>query len=221
MVYVMVRGLAILGLLLVVAGLLGVYRTLPHKGPATQSTVACPDPLLTSLPEDVNLQVAYLKRLSPDALQAYQRARLNADISRLATGQVGIDEATAQVLYGPDWQQKVSAYKALRERREYMLTGSLLAMLKGGLLLICCLAIGLIRVIRKAFGWSWHALFDRKRPQVCSQPAKSNPVATEQIEDRPKVQAGPSGRRRVTIGLGLPACEPLPYLRHYADTQQV
>jgi len=214
MLYLMLGRLAILGLLLSVAGAIGIYRTLPCRRAADlqgRTHIAeQTDTLLAGLPEDVNQQVAALKRLSPQALQTYQQARLKADIHRLACGQVPVDDGSAEVLYGPDFREKVARYKASKERNEYILSASLLGLLIGGGLLILSTSLALARVLLAGIRWLW------RQASVKKQPPPPRPAQPKQVPGRPRV-ATASGRPSLAVSAGPVVDQQLPYLRDEPD----
>jgi len=105
-----------------------------------------------------------------------QQERLKADIDELATGQLQASPF-AEVLYGPDWHTAVQQYKIQKERREFLLTASLVCIAIGG----CAVAMSLLavaaRLIIKALGRL------RKRPGGARLPQ-------DKAIDRPAEQAG-------------------------------
>jgi len=113
-----------------------------------------------------------------------QQERLKADIDELATGQLQASPF-AEVLYGPDWHTAVQQYKIQKERREFLLTASLVCIAIGG----CAVAMSLLavaaRLIIKALGRL------RKRPGGARLPQ-------DKAIDRPAEQAGIEHQQTVT-----------------------
>ncbi|MEE9369895.1 MAG: nucleotide exchange factor GrpE [Sedimentisphaerales bacterium] len=75
-----------------------------------------------------------------------QRERLKADLDKLAAGQIQIYPFT-DILYGQDWQEELSKYKARKEFREFILTTSILFTSVGGAILAWCLLLLTSRLV--------------------------------------------------------------------------
>ena len=71
-------------------------------------------------------------------LRQEQREKLKADLDKLAAGETDV-YPFADVLYGENWQEKLSKYKARNRLRELVLTGSTTCMLAGATILAGCL----------------------------------------------------------------------------------
>jgi molecular chaperone GrpE (heat shock protein) len=78
-----------------------------------------------------------------------QRERLNADIDELAAGETDT-YPYADVLYGENWQSELNKHIKQKEQREFVFTCSIVLMLIGGTILICCFLIWIIRCIIRA-----------------------------------------------------------------------
>jgi len=77
-----------------------------------------------------------------------QRERLKADLDKLAAGQMQIYPFT-DILYGQDWLEELSKYKARKEFREFILTTSILFTSVGGAILVWCLLLSTSRLVIK------------------------------------------------------------------------
>lgn len=224
----MLLRVSILGLLLVIAGAIGVYQALPQTHWADTPLVpgwlvdrhdrsmdpADLLPLETEGP--IEKQVEAIGRLSPESLKAYQRARLSYDIDRLASGQLRVSEAAGYVLYGPDWQQAVRRYKANRERAEYVLSAALLGMLLGAGTLVWCILLGTARLIIAGLKAILLLVKRRTRPQPQAIIQKDVPEAHH---GRQKVPSEQQGRRKVSLTAEPVIGPPLSYNRQYPDEQ--
>ncbi len=116
-----------------------------------------------------------------------QQNRLNADLDKLAAGQLQMDSADspqaypfADLLYGPLWQEKLSEYKSQKEFREFILTSSILCLAAGGIIFSWCLLLSTARLLVKglsAFRAFLSGFIGRRRKTDTPQPVK--PVAEE------------------------------------------
>lgn len=221
---------SILGLLLVIAGAVGVYRALPqthwadaHLAPGwlidqPQIQAATAGPLAIDTEGPIEKQVEAIRRLSPEALKAYQHARLSSDIHRLACGQLRVDEAAGHVLYGPDWQHTVKRHKANRERAEYVLSAALLAMILGAGTLVWCSLLGTARLAIAAVRAIWRLLASKR---ISPKPQTGNKKAVPVFEQgRHKLPSGQPGRRKVSLSTGPVIGPALSYNRQYPDQQK-
>jgi hypothetical protein len=73
----------------------------------------------------------YGKDKTNDQLRQEQRARLKADIDKLASGEIAVNPFT-DILYGDNWQSEVNEYKKKNEFNEYVLTSSIVCTTMGG-----------------------------------------------------------------------------------------
>jgi len=83
---------------------------------------------------------------TPEELREAQAGRLQADLDRLATGELDA-YPFADVLYGQHWRQKVQEYKKRKERNEFILTGSVVCGAIGTVAFLAGLLAGLVRLI--------------------------------------------------------------------------
>lgn len=79
-------------------------------------------------------------------LQIEQQERLNADLGRLATGEVNV-YPFADVLYGENWQKELAKYKRRKELSELVLSASILCVLTGGAILSVSLLLLTARLL--------------------------------------------------------------------------
>jgi len=71
------------------------------------------------------------KPKTKDQLLQEQQARLNADLDKLASGEISVNPF-ADILYGENWQEELSRYKERNEMNEYVLTSSIVCTTMGG-----------------------------------------------------------------------------------------
>ncbi len=79
-----------------------------------------------------------------------QQERFKADLDKLATGQMNA-HPFADILYGENWQEKLSKYKKQKESKEFILTSSIVCASIGGAILTWCLLLLLARLLIKGF----------------------------------------------------------------------
>jgi molecular chaperone GrpE (heat shock protein) len=90
----------------------------------------------------------YGKTKSAVQLRQEQQERLLADLDRLAAGETDV-YPFADILYGENWRQELDKYKARKEMRELVLTGSILCVLTGGSIFTWWLLVGTRRLVIK------------------------------------------------------------------------
>jgi len=73
----------------------------------------------------------YGKDKTNDQLRQEQRARLKADMDKLAAGEIAVNPF-ADILYGENWQNDLSEYTRQNELNEYVLTSSIVCTTMGG-----------------------------------------------------------------------------------------
>ena len=90
---------------------------------------------------------------TPQQLAEEQRDRLQADVDKLAAGEM-VPSEIVTYLYGPDWQQEVTRYKEEMDQARSLQAGAVVSVLFGaGLFVLSVLAAlirGLVRTIRNA-----------------------------------------------------------------------
>jgi molecular chaperone GrpE (heat shock protein) len=234
----MLKQFTILGIVLLIAGGIGLVRTLPYHSEWAALGVAPKAALLTkpregaSLvqvwpvkphdgPGDFNDELVQLRGVSQETLRTQQQARLQADIDRLAGGEKP-DPGTADMLYGPNWQEQVAQYKTTKERNESILTGSFVLALVGLTVFTCCLLVGAAKLVLHIARWvaaKIEAAFKRPRP---AEPAAAEPAAQESPvhveEDTQRLKMGPAERQRGKIAVDVSpvqAAESMTYQRTY------
>jgi molecular chaperone GrpE (heat shock protein) len=99
----------------------------------------------------------YGKTKSVAQLRLEQQERLKADLDRLATGETDA-YPFADILYGENWREELDKYKTRKEKRELVLTGSILCMLTGGLVFSGWLLLWTTRLVIKVF-YNWKKFF--------------------------------------------------------------
>ncbi len=73
----------------------------------------------------------YGKDKTNDQLRQEQKARLKADMDKLAASEIAANPF-ADILYGENWQNELSEYKKQNELNEYVLTSSIVCTTMGG-----------------------------------------------------------------------------------------
>jgi molecular chaperone GrpE (heat shock protein) len=158
----------ILGLVLFLAGVAALGWSLKEKRKEQQEASSYKLKNVTELDEYLNqynkwLQSApekrselpwgvdkYGKTKPPDQLQHEQQERLKADLDRLAADETDV-YPFADILYGENWREELDEYKARKEKRELVLTGSILCTLAGGSILSWWLLLWTGRLVIKVF----------------------------------------------------------------------
>jgi len=79
-------------------------------------------------------------------LRQEQQERLNADMDKLATGEMNV-YPFADVLYGENWQSKVEEYKQRKELNEFIFTSSIVCTSLGGAVSAGWILLGFAQVI--------------------------------------------------------------------------
>lgn len=146
-------------------------------------------------PEQQNRLVLELdedrKNKTPEELTAEQKARLHADLPRLAAGEMNPGDI-ADYLYGSGWEDEVTQYRQRREQEQITQTISVVCLSIGGALFGICFVIWLLCLVARAF----KALTRRrvKRPaSIDSEPTEltailhDEPTEEEGDEDEPEI----------------------------------
>lgn len=157
----MLRKCTILGLALLVLGGLAFARlrkqakaesleaTTPASGYSLQSDEYLQkyDRWYRLTPEQQNQLVLELDEdrqgKSQEEIEAEQRARLRANLARLAAGELNPGDI-ADYLYGPNWQDKVAEYQKLKEQEQITQTAAIVCLALGGTLTGVCLLIWIV-----------------------------------------------------------------------------
>ena len=236
----MLRQFIILGLVLLIAGGIGLVRTLPYHadwaalGLTPKATLLADRPKavvpvqlwpvqVPESPQDLNDQLVQLHGLSQATLKTQKQARLQADLDRLAGG-YNPDPALATALYGDNWQQQVARYKSGKERSDFILTGSFVLGLVGLIIFTCCVLVGMARLVIKIARFVAGLIMKAiKKPRPIVQGAASPSYATEedavhvQESGRPRLGRPRRGRAKITVGVGdaLASDESVSYQRTY------
>jgi|GEM_PF-268779 len=240
---IMLKQFTILGIVLLIAGSIGLVRTLPYHSEwaamgFTPKTSLLGEPpkvteavqewpvALSENPQDLNDELVTLRGMSPGALKTQQQARLQAEIDRLAAGERP-DPTLARTLYGGDWQEQVARYKTGKERSESILTGSFVLALTGLIVFGWCLLLGLARLVIRIACWLWERITRtfRRSGQVQQQPpspeAAEDEVVCVQESGRPRAGRPEGGRPRLAVDVGTAPAddEPIGYQRTYPSDE--
>lgn len=154
-------------------------------------------------PEQQNQLVLELEKYrqdkTPEQLESEQKARLRADLEKLAAGQMD-PGPLANELFGKGWENEVERYKSLKEQMEIVQIVSIVCLSIGGVLFVLCAVFWTLRM----FGLIIHRLRKRStRREEGSQPKTElmdiepkTPPAEElpPPEERPR-----QGRRRLAL----------------------
>ena len=84
------------------------------------------------------------KPKTKDQLLQGQKARLKADLDKLAAGEISVNPF-ADILYGESWQEELRKYKERNEMNEYVLTSSIVCTTMGGSIYAWWLLFGTTR----------------------------------------------------------------------------
>jgi len=87
---------------------------------------------------------------TPADLLAEQRSRLNADLDRLASGDLDPGEL-ADYLYGPNWEDEVALHNERKAQQEMTQTASIVCLSIGGTLFGSCTVIWILGLFARAF----------------------------------------------------------------------
>jgi len=237
----MLKRYAVLGLVLLISGGIGLVRTLPYDPDWVELGLAPHAPMLanrsktevpvlwwsTEPPQDLKAELDRMRALSPETLQVQQAARLQADMERLAGGESPAPNL-AQVLYGEDWQDKVAAYKAGKERNEFILTVSFVLTLVGLILFAWCVLVFLARCTIWAARRLWGLIAKVIHRPPDETPADAPPAQPQEHDVHPLERGRPGphkrdmGRTRIAVQGVTPPVEeePVIYQRSYPDPAQ-
>jgi molecular chaperone GrpE (heat shock protein) len=239
----MLKQFAILGIVLLIAGGIGLVRTLPYHPEWTALGLTPKSTLLADRSNDAeavevwpvaapknardfNDELIQLQGISPEALKTQQEARLKADLERLAGGEK-IDPGLARAMYGDNWQEKVAQHKSRKEQSEFILNGSFVLALLGLIVFTCCMVIGLVRLILRVARWL-AGLITKALKKPIPVPQKAMPASSEEtdadavhIEEsgRSRIGGKEKGRARISVPISTPSApmEPVSYQRTYPN----
>ncbi len=137
----------ILGLALFLAGAAALGWSLVEEKKEQQQMSSYKLEYYSKLDEYLR-QYKYGKTKSAVQLRQEQQERLLADLDRLAAGETDV-YPFADILYGENWRQELDKYKARKEMKELVLTGSILCVLTGGSIFTWWLLVGTRRLVIK------------------------------------------------------------------------
>ena len=137
----------ILGLALFLAGIAVLGWSLVEEKKEQQQMYSYKLKYYSKLDEYLK-QYKYGKTKSAVQLRQEQQERLLADLDSLAAGETDA-YAFADILYGENWRQELDKYKARKEMRELVLTGSIFCVLIGGSIFTWWLLVGTRRLVIK------------------------------------------------------------------------
>lgn len=84
------------------------------------------------------------KAKTEEQLKQEQQERLQADLSKLATGEMDV-YPFADILYGENWQNELNRYKKRKELSEFVFTGSIVCTSMGGTIFASYFLLCLVR----------------------------------------------------------------------------
>lgn len=148
----------------------------------------------TQLPWGLN---KYGENKSEAQLRQEQREKLEADIDKLAAGETDA-HLFADFLYGENWQEELRKYKAAKEMKELILTGSIVCTSVGGIIFIGCLLLWTARLSIRGLPYLkkyFTGIFKSRKETGDKEPAKIDAKENEknserqqsQVEKHPKV----------------------------------
>jgi molecular chaperone GrpE (heat shock protein) len=133
-------------------------------------------------PEEQNQLVLELDKdrqsKSQEQVEAEQKARLRANLPRLAAGQLNPGDI-ADILYGPNWQEKVVQYQEQKEQEQIAQTVAIVCFGIGGTLTGGCFVIWILWSIARAFGAVKRRRAARRRT-VDAEPIELTNISPEQ-----------------------------------------
>jgi molecular chaperone GrpE (heat shock protein) len=147
----------------------------------------------------------YGKTETKAQLQQQQRERLEADLDKLAAGEIDVSPFS-DILYGKNWQNELSKYKKQKELNELAFSASILCTLTGGAILTLLLLPLTARFLIR--GWSGLVEFavNRVRGQrktKAKQPVRADAKAKAKTKAKVKVEA--KGKVRLDAEAGAKA----------------
>ncbi len=201
----MLKKCAILGLaLLMIGGLSLAWLRKQAEAERTAAPPAARDTLQSSdhlqkyghwyrlTPEQQNRLVLELdedrKNKTPEELAAEQKARLRADLPRLAAGEMNPGDI-ADYLYGPRWEDEVTLYRQRREQEQITQTISVVCLSIGGALFAICLLIWVLWLMARAF----KALTKRRADRLASIDCEPTELTTILHDDTVEGDEGDEG----------------------------
>jgi molecular chaperone GrpE (heat shock protein) len=120
------------------------------------------------------------KSKTPEELSREQRARLQADMEKLAAGQIDPGDI-ADFLYGRGWESQVEQYKAQKEQVQSIQTIAIVCLSIGGVLFGASVAFGLLRLPVRVL----RALKRRREPEPALEPVLEEPTDTDPHDAKP------------------------------------
>jgi len=127
----------------------------------------------------------------PEAqLRQEQREKLEADMDKLAAGEADA-RLFADFLYGENWQKELRKYKAAKEMKELILTGSIVCTSVGGIIFIGCLLLWTARLSIRALPYLtkfFTGIFKSRKETGDKEPAKIEAKENEKNSERRQSQ---------------------------------
>lgn len=118
---------------------------------------------------------------SQEQVEAEQQARLRANLPRLAAGELNPGDI-ADILYGPNWQEKVVQYQKQKEQEQIAQTAAIVCFGIGGTLTGGCFVIWILWSIARAFGAVKRRRVARRRT-VDAEPIELTDISHESDGD--------------------------------------
>ncbi len=153
-------------------------------------------------PEQQNQLVLELEQYRQDKtreqLDTEQKARLRADLDKLAAGQMD-PGPLADELFGAGWQTEVEQYKKLKEQMEIVQIISVVCLSIGGMLFVVCIVFWMLRMFVGVVGRLRERSNRREEepqpnPDLMDIEPKEPPVELPPPQERPR-----QGRRRLAL----------------------
>lgn len=178
----MVKVFIIIGLLLVISGVPGLYWCNLENEQIKQRIGFCKSKYNHQIDEYVrNLTGSSLngadidsfdataalnmEKMKPTQRLAYQQERLLAEIDELAESTKPVPE-NADLLYGSGWRQKVTDYKTKKQFLAKVQVASITAAIAGGVLLAAAIIFSIVRIAFAIIRWMIGKNSGRSRNQV-------------------------------------------------------
>jgi molecular chaperone GrpE (heat shock protein) len=157
--------------------------------------------LMPEQQNELTLKLAEFRRgKTPQQLFQEQKERLKADIDRLAAKQMDPGPA-ANMLYGPDWKNKVAKYAKRKELYEIMFTGSTVFAAIGALIFAWCVLLAIVRLIIRVVSMLYKAIVNlatgRTQPDKQSVAANTRQVCKQSNTSCKPQRAKAPGRKRL------------------------
>lgn len=201
----MLKKLAILGMLLLLAGAAALQWVLSQRRDEQQKTASYrhkyasePDEYLKrynewlrSPPQERGELSGVLDKPSEGKTKAQllqeQRERLEADLDKLAAGEV-IPKPLADILYGANWQDEVDRYKDREEQKELTLTSAIVCASVGGTVFASCTLVWMFRLMMRTASCMRARRAEARRCRTQTKNANSSDACAQEHEQEQQSQ---------------------------------